>query len=199
MHYRPWTGSVITQCLSLVLFLYCISRDTDKVEQRRNLFIGNYERNIKYFLFKMYCSTKMASWPQDLLILSSLSIPTYCFHYHIIFLLHKAMIQVSQWFITLENLQIHYDHFYVWIVSHVSGLSEQKSAYRICIGQRIWQGSSDLCITIAACAFTWFIMGKVCYWYQRPICSCTIDFCCAIILRDCFNKWHLRHKSHLLL
>lgn len=35
-----------------------------EVEQTRRLFIGTYERNIKYFLFKMHCSTKM-TWHLD--------------------------------------------------------------------------------------------------------------------------------------
>lgn len=129
--YRPRTRNVTTQCLSHVLFLYYVFRDRGIAAQITNIFLRIYKRIIKYSLQNLSSPTKTTwhlahkiCWFQTLL-----SSSTYCFNYSVTLPCQKAVMQVGQWFIILENLQIYCDNLDIWIMIHVNGLSKHNSNY----------------------------------------------------------------------
>lgn len=120
------------QCLSHVLFLHYVFRDRGIAAQITNIFLRIYKGIIKYSLQNLSSPTKMTwhlahkiCWFQTLL-----SSSTYCFKYSVTLPYQKAVMQVGERFIILENLQIYCDNLYIWIMIRVNGLSEHNSNNR---------------------------------------------------------------------
>lgn len=129
--------------------------DTDMAAQIIRLLIGICERAVQYSLLNVSSPTKM-TWhldPQDLVI------PVPVVQLYLLFQLQYnpsppescdaswSAISYSREFTKVLWSFIHLDYdSHQWIVTTKKRLESK--------GQRAEQGSSDLCITIAACPFT---------------------------------------------